>query len=201
MKNSLIPSGLIQRPEIPSLLLLLLLLFRAPFREIKHLLRILSLLAATVGTAGSSWVGHCRAIKGRERKRTAFTRSSREGEETKKKKKKEEEDEKEASSSTLVHLAWSPVHRLQSSVEISSRPWSTKLLLLSKSLELAPLTSSDLLARSERRGESVHAYGARGRGKKGVVKPRLQIYDIELEVEGGPSKRGPNKIWWPGGTS
>lgn len=200
MKNSLIPSGLIQRPEIPSLLLLLLLLFRAPFREIKHLLRILSLLAATVGTAGSSWVGHCRAIKGRERKRTAFTRSSREGEETKKKK-KEEEDEKEASSSTLVHLAWSPVHRLQSSVEISSRPWSTKLLLLSKSLELAPLTSSDLLARSERRGESVHAYGARGRGKKDVVKPRLQIYDIELEVEGGPSKRGPNKIWWPGGTS
>lgn len=200
MKNSLIPSGLIQRPEMPSLLLLLLLLFRAPFREIKHLLRILSLLAATVGTAGSSWVGHCRAIKGRERKRIAFTRSSREGEETKKKK-KEEEDEKEASSSTLVHLAWSPVHRLQSSVEISSRPWSTKLLLLSKSLELAPLTSSDLLARSERRGESVHAYGARGRGKKDVVKPRLQIYDIELEVEGGPSKRGPNKIWWPGGTS
>lgn len=199
MKNSLIPSGLIQRPEIPSLLLLLLLLFRAPFREIKHLLRILSLLAATVGTAGSSWVGHCRAIKGRERKRTAFTRSSREGEETKKKK-KEEEDEKEASSSTLVHLAWSPVHRLQSSVEISSRPWSTKLLLLSKSLELAPLTSSRS-ERQERRGESVHAYGARGRGKKDVVKPRLQIYDIELEVEGGPSKRGPNKIWWPGGTS
>lgn len=199
MKNSLIPSGLIQRPEIQSLLLPLLL-FRAPFREIKHLLRILSLLAATVGTAGSSWVGHCRAIKGRERKRTAFTRSSREGEETKKKKKKEEEDEKEASSSTLVHLAWSPVHRLQSSVEISSRPWSTKLLLLSKSLELAPLTSSRS-ERQERRGESVHAYGARGRGKKDVVKPRLQIYDIELEVEGGPSKRGPNKIWWPGGTS
>ena len=160
MKNSLIPSGLIQRPEIQSLLLPLLL-FRAPFREIKHLLRILSLLAATVGTAGSSWVGHCRAIKGRERKRTAFTRSSREGEETKKKK-KEEEDEKEASSSTLVHLAWSPVHRLQSSVEISSRPWSTKLLLLSKSLELAPLTSSRS-ERGETRGECARVRSARKR--------------------------------------
>lgn len=78
-------------------------------------------------------------------------------------------------------------------MEISSRPWSTKLLLLSKSLELAPLTSSRS-ERQERRGKSVHAYGARGRGKKDVVKPRLQIYDIELEVEGGPSKRGPNKI-------
>lgn len=35
---------------------------------------------------------------------------------------------------------------------------------------------------------------AQGRGKKSVVKPRLQIYDIELEVEGGPLEAGANKI-------
>lgn len=155
-----------------------------------------------------SWVelGWPLSADKRAREKTNFLQEAqRKREEAREETKKGEEKE---ASSTLVHLAWSPVHRLQSSVEISSRPWSTKLLLLSKSLELAPLTSSGLLARSLAgscyrawtRGECARVR-AQGRGKKSVVKPRLQIYDIELEVEGGPLEAGANKIWWPGGTS
>jgi len=31
-----------------------------------------------------------------------------------------------------------------------------------------------------------------------VVKPRLRIYDIELEVRRADPEVGANKIWWPG---
>lgn len=167
MKNS--PSSLVN-PTTGNTITLLL--FRAPFREIKHLLRILSLLAATVG----SWpvqLGWPLSADKRAREKTNCLQEAQRKKEEAKRGNKEGGGRKEASS-TLVHLARSPppVHRLQSSVEISSRPWSTKLLLLSKSLELAPLTSSGLLARSRdpvterERGGSVHACERKEEGRR-----------------------------------
>lgn len=167
MKNS--PSSLVN-PTTGNTITLLL--FRAPFREIKHLLRILSLLAATVGSRPLQ-LGWPLSADKRAREKTNCLQEAQRKKEEAKRGNKEGGGRKEASS-TLVHLARfpSPVHRLQSSVEISSRPWSTKLLLLSKSLELAPFTSSGLLARSRdpvterERGGSVHACERKEEGRR-----------------------------------
>lgn len=185
----------------------LVLFAPAPLHGLRQLARSLGpLLAATVGNGTTGRAVWPLSDDKRAREKTDCSRGYRKSE--KKMGKRRRRLGKEERRRRRVHpsssgLIPSPPGPASEPVEISSRPWSTKLLPLSKSLELEPgrayIWPSRRAAAAEkvqgekkgwkapgrRRSARASAYElGEGKTKEArVVKPRLQIYDIELEVK------------------